>query len=168
MRAKWSISESEQFWMIAFPTVWGQPVYHGNWLICPLDWRNYLIKWWTSLPTSKRPFHPLWLKWMHFVVYPYRITGRTCAIIGCECCTYTPDESSNITDLAAHITAEIKTITEVGEEMHNFNKGRQWPFSMFGGIWGMVIHYGSIVLLIIILIYVLKCLKPLLCTNQGL
>lgn len=29
--------------------------------------------------------------------------GGTCAIVGQECCTYIPDESSNITDLAAHI-----------------------------------------------------------------
>lgn len=89
--------------------------------------------------------------------------GGTYALIEQESCTYIPDKSSNITDLAAHISLEIKRIRKVSSDRHGYGKeyGNWWPFIWVSGIWGTLIHCGFIFLLIIALIVIIKCLWPL-------
>jgi len=38
--------------------------------------------------------------------------GGTCAVIGHDCCTFIPDESANITSMAAHIKELISALGE--------------------------------------------------------
>ncbi|XP_032872951.1 ERV-BabFcenv provirus ancestral Env polyprotein-like [Amblyraja radiata] len=95
--------------------------------------------------------------------------GGTCAIIDRECCTFIPDASSNITNLAAHIRMEIAKIRKVGAELHGYSSGGGWwPFNMFGGTWGMIVHYGLIVLLVVLVICLMRCLWSFVCIRQGL
>ena len=54
--------------------------------------------------------------------------GGTCSVIGAECCTYIPDNSEEIDNLANKIKAE-------GANYHNFNKGwsmGSWLMGIFG------------------------------------
>lgn len=83
--------------------------------------------------------------------------GGTCAIIG-RYCTYIPDESSNNTDLAAHISQEVGKIQKIGEEMHHYTDGAAWSvFSfLYGSILKNILHYGIILLMIIALLYTIK------------
>lgn len=52
--------------------------------------------------------------------------GGTCAIIDTECCTYIPDESTNITSLSEHTAKEIDSIKKVGQDLHGFTEGSKW------------------------------------------
>uniref|UniRef100_UPI00398F6087 endogenous retrovirus group PABLB member 1 Env polyprotein-like n=1 Tax=Pristiophorus japonicus TaxID=55135 RepID=UPI00398F6087 len=46
--------------------------------------------------------------------------GGTCALIGSECCTYIPDSSENITNLADHIRREVKKLSTPAKEPSRF------------------------------------------------
>ena len=50
--------------------------------------------------------------------------GGTCAIVGQECCTYIPDASENITNLADHIKRQAEQLQEVGHEFHDYRMVR--------------------------------------------
>ncbi|GCC24457.1 hypothetical protein chiPu_0002858 [Chiloscyllium punctatum] len=47
--------------------------------------------------------------------------GGACAIVGQECCTYIPDVSENITNMADHIKQHADQIQKIGDEFHNYN-----------------------------------------------
>lgn len=97
--------------------------------------------------------------------------GGTCALIGKKCCTYIPDESSNITDLSRHITQEIDKIEKSGISIRNVGSQENsgwWPFNVLGNLWGAILHYGSIILLVILVIFLLKGTCTLIqCVRSG-
>ena len=77
--------------------------------------------------------------------------GRTCAVMKSECCTYIPDNSEQITNIADKIKQE-------GAKFHNyFTKDGlySWFEGIFGG-WGTtLLHWISVELLWIIIVVVL-------------
>ena len=96
--------------------------------------------------------------------YLLAATGGTCALIGSECCTYIPDSSDNITDLAEHIGKMENEIRAEGRKFKGYNPPGWWPFgSLFGDWGGMLIHAGIIILVVCLLIglqkYVCQCIK---------
>ena len=66
--------------------------------------------------------------------------GGTCAVIGKECCTYIPDNSEKIHDLAGHIRKEAT-------KYHDYSPGWKigaWLQGLFGGWGGMRLACDSI------------------------
>jgi len=65
--------------------------------------------------------------------YPLAATGGTSALIGSECCTYIPDSSDNITNLAEHIGKMADEIRAEGRIFKDCNPPGWLPFeSLFG------------------------------------
>ncbi|XP_034143304.1 syncytin-1-like [Esox lucius] len=84
--------------------------------------------------------------------------GGTCAVIGTECCTYIPDNSEELTDLAGKIREE-------GAKYNNYNPDdlgfSTWLSSTFGKLGGslltMIMPVVVVVLVFFILITLAKC-----------
>ena len=77
--------------------------------------------------------------------------GGTCAVTGSECCTYIPDNSEEIDNLAGRIKAE-------GAKYHDYNRGwnfGSWLEKMFGGWGAWILHILFIGLMIFVTIVVI-------------
>uniref|UniRef100_UPI00398F4757 endogenous retrovirus group PABLB member 1 Env polyprotein-like n=1 Tax=Pristiophorus japonicus TaxID=55135 RepID=UPI00398F4757 len=70
--------------------------------------------------------------------------GGTCALIGSECCTYIPDSSENITNLADHIRREVKKLSTPAE-------GSNWFDGLSDGSWRSYLMHGAIILIVVII-----------------
>ncbi|XP_067825942.1 endogenous retrovirus group PABLB member 1 Env polyprotein-like [Heptranchias perlo] len=77
--------------------------------------------------------------------------GGTCALIGSECCTYIPDNSENITNLAKHIRNEVKKLRQTPRE--------GWLDWLFGTSWGAYLVHGLVILIAAILIFAITVLS---------
>uniref|UniRef100_UPI00358FB7CE endogenous retrovirus group 3 member 1 Env polyprotein-like n=1 Tax=Myxine glutinosa TaxID=7769 RepID=UPI00358FB7CE len=83
--------------------------------------------------------------------------GGTCAVIGTDCCTYIPDNSGDIYNIA-------NTIRREGAKYHDYVKGGAfaWLENTLGGVAAEILQYlfiGLVVILAIVL--VVACLKTL-------
>jgi len=83
--------------------------------------------------------------------------GGTCAIIGQECCTYIPDASENITNLADHIQRQADQLQEIGREFHDYNPPG-WLGWLGHGLFDWVFKALMLLLLIILALGLLGCL----------
>ncbi|XP_059799711.1 syncytin-B-like [Hypanus sabinus] len=85
--------------------------------------------------------------------------GGTCAVVGEECCTFIPDESLNITHLAAHIRDSVAKIQKSRDQLlqHNTSWGNWWLFGSLGGWRATVIHWSIALILVIRAISILCC-----------
>ena len=84
--------------------------------------------------------------------------GGTCAVIGHDCCTFLPDESANITNMAAHIK---EIISDLGEpEVGNF---ADWLTSSVGGFFSTIIQMGITGLGMLIVLLIVVCARKM-CT----
>uniref|UniRef100_UPI00398ED227 endogenous retrovirus group PABLB member 1 Env polyprotein-like n=1 Tax=Pristiophorus japonicus TaxID=55135 RepID=UPI00398ED227 len=63
--------------------------------------------------------------------------GGTCALIGSKCCTYIPDSSENITNLADHIRREVKKLSTPAE-------GSSWFDWLSDGSWRSYLIVGCL------------------------
>ena len=85
--------------------------------------------------------------------------GGTCAVIGSECCTYIPNNSEEIDNLAGKIKAE-------GAKYHDSNKG--WNFEssldkMFGGWGAWMLHILFIGLIMFIaIVVIIACIRAII------
>lgn len=94
--------------------------------------------------------------------------GRTCTLIGKECCMYVPDPEANITDLMSHMQ---KTITQI-EKLFFVDSLAMW-LNLLPGKRGdknvvvCAIHYLRtivILLLSVLLLGVMSTVSPIFCS----
>ncbi len=90
--------------------------------------------------------------------------GGTCAVIGTDCCTYIPDNSEEIYNIA-------DTIRQEGARYHDYVKGGAfaWLGNTFGGVAAKTLQYLFVALVVILaIVLVVACLKALvtICLNE--
>lgn len=82
--------------------------------------------------------------------------GGTCAIIGSECCTYIPDNSENITNLAEHIQQEVKKLKQP-PALTLWSWATRWLGTLGTSITQGLILFFIVILIMYSMILLLKC-----------
>jgi len=83
--------------------------------------------------------------------------GGMCAIVGQECCTYIPDASENITNLADLIKRQADQIQEVGRKFHDYDPPG-WLGWLGHGLFDWIFKAFMLLLLLLLGIGLLGCL----------
>ena len=158
LRAKRSVSETERFFMIAFP-LYGtakaaQELIHMASTLERIanetrDGFEEVSAAISEVSAEVVAIRTVALQNRLALDYVLASQGGTCAIVGSECCTYIPDDSENITPLADHIRRVAKTIQDEGNQYHNYNPPG-WLGQWFGS-WGSYLMHGLIVLIVIVI-----------------